>query len=168
MVATTRVLLGTDAARVIFNANSTDEIVMGHSSTQLVANLAKAIGPKLQGDDEIIITGEHEGMQCAGDANGALGSLRGTEVVESYESYDFGNVSTLTAPYTLYPLTQLAPLLFETCPDVFVFQPMSVPGRIWLRLVHHLSQYTLGPLRAPARPTLLQSPTPLLFQRSLL
>ena len=73
MVATARVLLGTDAARVIFNANSTDEIVMGHSSTQLVANLAKAVGPKLQGDDEIIITGEHEGMQCAGDAKWCIG-----------------------------------------------------------------------------------------------
>ena len=97
--------------------------------------------------------------------NGALGSLRGTEVVESYESYGLGNASTLIAPY---PLILPVPPPCETCPDVFVFQPMLVPGRIWERLVHHLSQYTLGPLRAPARPTLFRSPTPLLFQRSLL
>lgn len=59
--ATGRVAHGADAASVIFNATSADEVAFGHSSTQLLANLAKAMGPKLRADDEIIITGEHEG-----------------------------------------------------------------------------------------------------------
>lgn len=59
--ATGRVTHGADAASIIFNATSADEVAFGHSSTQLLANLAKAMAPKLRHDDEIIVTGEHEG-----------------------------------------------------------------------------------------------------------
>ncbi|KAF8515047.1 PLP-dependent transferase [Hysterangium stoloniferum] len=58
--ATRRVDHGADAAAVLFNADSADEIAFGSSTTQLLANLSVAMAPALRDDDEIIITGEHE------------------------------------------------------------------------------------------------------------
>jgi selenocysteine lyase/cysteine desulfurase len=59
--ATDRVSLGAEAAAVLFNARNVDEVVFGPSSTQLLANLARSVAPKLKEGDEIVITGEHEG-----------------------------------------------------------------------------------------------------------
>ena len=59
--STDRVDLGKEAARVLFNASSTDEIALGSSSTLLMENLARALEGDLGDDDEIIVTGEHEG-----------------------------------------------------------------------------------------------------------
>lgn len=61
-VSTGRVDHGADVAAVLFNADSRDEIVFGSSTTQLLANLARAISPLLKDTDEIIVTGEHEGL----------------------------------------------------------------------------------------------------------
>ncbi|KAF8577063.1 PLP-dependent transferase [Ramaria rubella] len=58
--ATGRVAHGAETAAVLFNATSEDEVAFGSSSTQLLANLAKSMEPKLREDDEIVITGEHE------------------------------------------------------------------------------------------------------------
>jgi selenocysteine lyase/cysteine desulfurase len=58
--STNRVYHGAEAAAVLFNANSANEVAFGHSSTQLLANLSTAIAPTLRSDDEIIVTGEHE------------------------------------------------------------------------------------------------------------
>jgi selenocysteine lyase/cysteine desulfurase len=51
-----------DAAK-LFNAASPDEIVFGSSSTQNLENLARGLDDDVQPDDEIIITGEHEGIE---------------------------------------------------------------------------------------------------------
>ncbi|KAI0343660.1 PLP-dependent transferase [Trametopsis cervina] len=58
--STTRVAEGVEAVKELFNAQSTNEIVMGSSSTMLVENLARAIEPNVLDDEEIIVTGEHE------------------------------------------------------------------------------------------------------------
>lgn len=58
---TDRIGLGIEAARVLFNASTADEIALGPSSTMLMENLARAIERDLGGEDEIIVTGEHEG-----------------------------------------------------------------------------------------------------------
>ncbi|KIJ23685.1 hypothetical protein M422DRAFT_275687 [Sphaerobolus stellatus SS14] len=58
--ATKRVEHGDEAAGIVFNAESRDEIAFGSSTTQLLANLAKAISMRLDDDAEIVITGEHE------------------------------------------------------------------------------------------------------------
>ena len=60
--STDRVDLGKETARILFNASSADEIALGSSSTLLMENLARAIEGDLGGEDEIIVTGEHEGM----------------------------------------------------------------------------------------------------------
>jgi selenocysteine lyase/cysteine desulfurase len=60
--STDRVDLGKETARILFNASSTDEIALGSSSTLLMENLARAIEGDLGDEDEIIVTGEHEGM----------------------------------------------------------------------------------------------------------
>jgi len=65
-IATGRVAHGADAAAVIFNAESGNEIAFGSSTTQLLANLSKAIGSKLGEKDEIVLTGEHEGSSSKG------------------------------------------------------------------------------------------------------
>ena len=59
--STDRVDLGREAARILFNASNTDEIALGSSSTLLLENLTRAIEGDLGDDDEIIVTGEHEG-----------------------------------------------------------------------------------------------------------
>ena len=59
-----RVDLGKEAARVLFNASNVDEIALGSSSTLLLDNLARAIDGDLGDEDEIIVTGEHEGRNC--------------------------------------------------------------------------------------------------------
>ncbi|GJJ14096.1 hypothetical protein Clacol_008353 [Clathrus columnatus] len=59
-LSTGRVDHGADVAAILFNAESRDEIAFGPSTTQLLANLARAISPRLKDTDEIIITGEHE------------------------------------------------------------------------------------------------------------
>ena len=56
-----RVDLGKETARILFNATSADEIALGSSSTVLMENLARAIEGDLGDEDEIIVTGEHEG-----------------------------------------------------------------------------------------------------------
>jgi len=57
-----RVDLGKETARILFNASSADEIALGSSSTLLMENLARAIEGDFGDEDEIIVTGEHEGM----------------------------------------------------------------------------------------------------------
>lgn len=61
VTSTKRVAEGVEAARELFNAASVDEISMGSSSTMLVENLARAIDSDILDDEEIIVTGEHEG-----------------------------------------------------------------------------------------------------------
>ena len=73
--STDRVGLGKEAARVLFNASDADEIALGSSSTLLMENLARAIEGDLGDDDEIIVTGEHEGRD---------GGLQFQRVVERF------------------------------------------------------------------------------------
>jgi selenocysteine lyase/cysteine desulfurase len=63
-ISTDRVNEGKEAAKVLFNAASSDEIVMGGSSTMNVENLARAIEKDILDEEEIVITGEHEGLCC--------------------------------------------------------------------------------------------------------
>jgi selenocysteine lyase/cysteine desulfurase len=56
-----RVERGRETARILFNANSTQEVSFGSSSSLLIANLAKAIEGDFGDESEIIVTGEHEG-----------------------------------------------------------------------------------------------------------
>jgi selenocysteine lyase/cysteine desulfurase len=58
--STQRVADGVIAAQELFNARSSDEVVFGPSSTQLVENLTRAMESDIKGGDEFIITGEHE------------------------------------------------------------------------------------------------------------
>jgi selenocysteine lyase/cysteine desulfurase len=53
--------LGRETAKVLFNASSVHEIALGSSSTMLLENLARAVEGDLGDEDEIIVTGEHEG-----------------------------------------------------------------------------------------------------------
>jgi selenocysteine lyase/cysteine desulfurase len=57
-----RVALGKEAARVLFDAAGVGEIALGASATLLMENLARAIEADLGDQDEIIVTGEHEGV----------------------------------------------------------------------------------------------------------
>lgn len=59
-VSSRRVNEGKEAAKVLFDAESSDEIVIGSSSTMSLENLARAISEDVNDDEEIIITGEHE------------------------------------------------------------------------------------------------------------
>ncbi|KAL1744692.1 pyridoxal phosphate-dependent transferase [Schizophyllum fasciatum] len=60
-VATRRVMVeGPTAAKILFNAESPDEIVLGASSTLNIENLAHGLAGDVKAGDEIIITGEHE------------------------------------------------------------------------------------------------------------
>ena len=61
MASMDRVDLGKETARILFNASNTDEIAFGSSSTLLLENLARAIEGDLDDEDEVIVTGEHEG-----------------------------------------------------------------------------------------------------------
>ena len=60
--STSRVASGAEAAQELFNAASVDEIAFGSSATMLVENLSRAIEKDVSEGDEIIITGEHEGL----------------------------------------------------------------------------------------------------------
>ena len=51
-----------ETARILFNARSADEIVLGSTTTLLFENLARAMERDLEEKDEIIATGEHAGM----------------------------------------------------------------------------------------------------------
>ena len=62
MESTNRVAEGPKQTAALINAVSPDEIAFGPSSTMLVENLARAIDKDILDDEEIIITGEHEGM----------------------------------------------------------------------------------------------------------
>ncbi|KAF9783938.1 PLP-dependent transferase [Thelephora terrestris] len=59
-ISTDRVNLGKETAKILFNASSGHEITFGSSSTILLENLARAVEGDLGGEDEIIVTGEHE------------------------------------------------------------------------------------------------------------
>jgi hypothetical protein len=61
--ATARVDEGKEAARELFNAERVDEVVFGSSSTQVCANLARAMEGDIQDGDEFILTPEHEGAR---------------------------------------------------------------------------------------------------------
>ena len=61
IASTKRVAEGVEAARELFNAASVDEISLGSSSTMLAENLARALDADVLDDEEIIVTGEHEG-----------------------------------------------------------------------------------------------------------
>ena len=61
VTSTDRVAAGAEATKVLFNAESIDEITFGSSSTALVENLARSIEADILPGEEIIITGEHEG-----------------------------------------------------------------------------------------------------------
>nr|GAT44043.1 predicted protein [Mycena chlorophos] len=60
VLSTTRVDAGAEAARVLFNARSVEEVAFGPSSTANVENLARALEPDIKAGDEFIVTGEHE------------------------------------------------------------------------------------------------------------
>lgn len=61
VTSTGRVAEGVEAARQLLNAAHVDEVALGSSSTMLAENLARAIDDDILEDEEIIITGEHEG-----------------------------------------------------------------------------------------------------------
>ncbi len=61
VASTSRVDEAVEAARELLNSSSTDEVAFGSSSTMLVENLARAMDDDILGDEEIIVTGEHEG-----------------------------------------------------------------------------------------------------------
>ena len=63
VASTCRVGEGIEAAKELLNASSVDEVAFGSSSTMLVENLARAMDKDILDDEEIIITGEHEGME---------------------------------------------------------------------------------------------------------
>jgi len=54
-----------ETARILFNANSTQEVSFGSSSSLLIDNLAKAIEGDFGDESEIILTGEHEGTRSS-------------------------------------------------------------------------------------------------------
>jgi selenocysteine lyase/cysteine desulfurase len=61
VASTKRVAEGVEAARELFNAEHSDEIALGSSSTMLAENLGRAIEGDFEDGEEIIVTGEHEG-----------------------------------------------------------------------------------------------------------
>ena len=61
--STRRVSAGIAAAVELFNAASPDEIVFGASSTINLENLARSIEGDVLNDEEIVVTGEHEGFR---------------------------------------------------------------------------------------------------------
>jgi len=74
-ISADRVDLGKEAARVLFNASSADEIALASSSTLLMENLARAIEGDLSGGDEIIVAGEHEGMDRLLSGRSSFGQM---------------------------------------------------------------------------------------------
>ncbi|KAJ7161164.1 pyridoxal phosphate-dependent transferase [Mycena filopes] len=60
VASTTRVFGAAEEARQLFNADTTDEIVFGPSSTANFDNLARGLENGINEGDEFIITGEHE------------------------------------------------------------------------------------------------------------
>ncbi|KAJ7735986.1 pyridoxal phosphate-dependent transferase [Mycena metata] len=60
VTSTTRVFGAAEEARQLFNADTTDEIVFGSSSTANLDNLARGLENTINEGDEFIITGEHE------------------------------------------------------------------------------------------------------------
>jgi selenocysteine lyase/cysteine desulfurase len=62
VTSTSRVNEGLEAARQLFNAESTNEVLFGSASTQVVENLSHSLEPDFQEGDEIVITTEHEGL----------------------------------------------------------------------------------------------------------
>jgi selenocysteine lyase/cysteine desulfurase len=67
--STSRVALGSVNAAKLFNASSPDEIVLGASSTLNLENLARGLEPDVQPGDEVIVTGEHEGVFSIANSN---------------------------------------------------------------------------------------------------
>ena len=61
--STDRVQQGREAAKELFNAASKEEVSFGYSSSLLAENLSRAIENDVLDGEEIIVTGEHEGMQ---------------------------------------------------------------------------------------------------------
>ena len=61
VASTNRVAEGSQATAALINADSADEITFASSSTQAAENLARAIENDFLDDEEIIVTGEHEG-----------------------------------------------------------------------------------------------------------
>lgn len=59
--STKRVTDGVEAVRELFNAEHIDEVSLGSSSTMLAENLSRALEGDILDDEEIIVTGEHEG-----------------------------------------------------------------------------------------------------------
>ena len=62
VLSTQRVDEGAFSAAELFNAASVNEIVLGPSSTMILENIARALDNDIQPGDELIITGEHEGL----------------------------------------------------------------------------------------------------------
>ena len=67
-----RVLDGSVAAALLFNAASVDEVGYGPSSTRVLDNIANALYDDIQSGDEFIITEEHEGIIFSRPVNPAL------------------------------------------------------------------------------------------------
>ena len=65
----TAVADGVEAVRQLFNAEHPDEVALGSSSTMLAENLGRAIEADFKDDEEIIVTGEHEGTPDASRLN---------------------------------------------------------------------------------------------------
>ncbi|KAG7093214.1 hypothetical protein E1B28_006900 [Marasmius oreades] len=60
-ISTKRVMVdGPEHAKILFNADSSDEIVFGSSSTLNIENLARGLEGGIRGGDEFVLTGEHE------------------------------------------------------------------------------------------------------------
>ena len=61
VTSTNRVAEGANITAELINAASPDEVTFASSSTQAVENLARTIENDVLEDEEIIVTGEHEG-----------------------------------------------------------------------------------------------------------
>ena len=71
--STDRVAEGAKATAELINAASPDEVTFASSSTQAAENLARAVEKDVLDDEELIITGEHEGaLSLLSNATGSL------------------------------------------------------------------------------------------------
>lgn len=60
-----RVTAGPVAAAELFNAASPNEIVFGPTTTMNLENLARSLEGDILDEEDIIVTGEHEGVRVA-------------------------------------------------------------------------------------------------------
>ncbi|KAF9256542.1 selenocysteine lyase [Marasmius fiardii PR-910] len=114
---------GPEHAKILFNADSVDEIVFGSSSTMNVENLARGLDGTIDVGDEFVITGEHE-------ANGGpwkrLADRRGA-VIKSWRPKPINPNN----PYSVgYKLEDLIPLITSKTRIVAISATSNILGSV--------------------------------------